>query len=57
MKTNEEVMTSANVMPSSALNIPKGGRGEKAFYKYRKLQGKRIVKRPVPKFKDLMKAY
>lgn len=57
MKVNEDAMVSADIAPSSALNIPKGGRVEKAFYKYRKLQGKRIIKRPTPKFKDLMKAY
>lgn len=57
MNFKEELMMAANIMPSSSLNISRGGKGEKAFYKYKKIQGKRIIKRPVPKFKDLLKTY
>lgn len=56
----EELMTSANIMPSSSsLNIPRGGKGEKAFYKYKKIQGN-LFRRSTPKMpkqKDLGKKF
>jgi len=51
---NEDAMTTANIMPSSPLNIPKNGRGEKAFFNYKKNQ--KTFKQKVPKFKDYLKA-
>lgn len=51
---NEDAMTTANIMPSSPLNIPKGGRGVKAFFNYKKKQ--KTFKQKIPKFKDYLKA-
>lgn len=61
MKNNfkEEIMMAANITPSSALNIPRGGRSEKAFYKYKKIQGN-LFRRSIPKMpkqKDLGKKF
>jgi len=55
----EELMASANIMPSSSLNIPRGGKGEKAFYKYKKIQGN-LFRRSIPKMpkqKDFSKKF
>lgn len=61
MKNNfkEELMMAANIMPSSSLNIPRGGKGEKAFYKYKKIQGN-LFRRSIPKMpkqKDFSKKF
>lgn len=49
----EDAMVSADVSPSSALNIPRGGKGEKAFFNYKKKQ--KMFKQKIPKFKDYLK--
>jgi hypothetical protein len=56
----EDAMVSADIAPSSALNMSKGGRGANAFYKYvsknKKHPGKvGLYKQQVPKFAELLK--